>query len=55
MKYGVRVFANGQEMMCRAYNDREQAQGIADGMASKGYHVYRYIIEGRTAKAVKTF
>ena len=55
MKYGVKIFANGKEIISIAYDDKADAEKVANAYAKNGLHVYRFHVEGFMAKVVKAF
>lgn len=54
MKYGVKAFANGKEIISKVYTDKAEAEKVASAY-SKNFNVYRFHVEGRMAKVVKAF
>ena len=55
MKYGVKAFANGKEIISKAYTDKAEAEKVASAYAKNNLHVYRFHVEGNMAKVVKAF
>lgn len=54
MKYGVKAFANGKEIISKVYDSKADAEAVARAY-SKNFNVYRFLVEGKKAKVVKTF
>lgn len=55
MKYGVKAFANGKEILSKVYTDKAEAEKVASAYAKNNLHVYRFHVEGSMAKVVKAF
>lgn len=55
MKYGVKAFANGKEILSKVYTDKVEAGKVASAYAKNNLHVYRFHVEGSMAKVVKAF
>lgn len=55
MKYGVKVFANGREIISRLCDTKDEAQTIVDAY-EKNFNVYRFLVEENgLAKVVRQF
>lgn len=55
MKYGVKVFANGREIISKLCDTKEEAQIIVNAY-KKNFNVYRFLVEENgLAKVVRQF
>lgn len=53
-KYGIKVFANGHEIVSRVYTSKKEAIEVANKLEETN-KVYRFLINGKTAKKVESF